>query len=65
MYQIEKAKRQDTFLPSWEERAEGAGRSRGRGQVPAQPQAGHRIEEGWRVRIWAAEDEKENILIGL
>lgn len=42
----------------------GAGKSKERGQVPAQPQVGHGIEEGWRVRIWA-EHEKENILIGL
>lgn len=64
VYQIEKAKRQDTFLPSKEEKAEGAGKSKERGQVPAQPQVGHGIEEGWRVRIWV-EYEKENILIGL
>lgn len=40
VYQIEKAQRQNTFLPSWEEKAEGAEKSKERGQVPAQPQVG-------------------------
>lgn len=66
MYQREKAKRQDTLLPRWEEKAvKGQDRAKGQGQAPAQPQIGLRDRrEGCRVRTWV-EHEKENILVGL
>lgn len=64
MYQIEKAQRQNTLLPSWEERQKGQKEQRKRLR-PAQPQVGMgQTEEGCKVSVWV-EHERANILTGL
>lgn len=63
VYQTEKAQGQNTLLPSREDKAEGAGKSKERSSA-CTASGRHGIEEGWRVRIWV-EHEKANILTGL